>query len=42
LFWKSFSQLLYDLGYIPVLVITKDWFTGFTPAYSKCGAILIG
>ena len=37
-FGKASLQLLCDLGCIPALVITNDWFTGFTPAYAKCGA----
>ena len=37
-FGKASLQLLCDIGVIPALVITNDWFTGFTPAYAKCGA----
>ena len=34
-FGKASLQLLCDLGVIPSLIITNDWFTGFTPAYGK-------
>ena len=34
-FGKASLQLLCDLGIIPTLIITNDWFTGFTPAYGK-------
>ena len=37
-FGKASLQLLCDIGIIPALVITNDWFTGFTPAYARCGA----
>ena len=37
-FGKASLQLLCDLGVIPSLIITNDWFTGFTPAYGKNGA----
>ena len=37
-FCKASLQLLCDIGTIPALVVTNDWFTGFTPAYGKCGA----
>ena len=35
-FGKASLQLLCDLGVIPSLIITNDWFTGFTPAYGRC------
>ena len=34
-FGKASLQLLCDLHVIPSLIITNDWFTGFTPAYGK-------
>ena len=37
-FCKASLQLLCDIGTIPAIVVTNDWFTGFTPAYGKCGA----
>ncbi len=38
LFFKASLQLLCDIKIIPSLIVTNDWFTGFTPAYGKCGA----
>ena len=35
-FGKASLQLLCDLKVIPSLIITNDWFTGFTPAYGRC------
>ena len=37
-FCKASLQLLCDIQIIPALIVTNDWFTGFTPAYGKCGA----
>ena len=37
-FCKASLQLLCDIKIIPSLIVTNDWFTGFTPAYGKCGA----
>ena len=37
-FCKASLQLLCDIQTIPALIVTNDWFTGFTPAYGKCGA----
>ena len=37
LFAKASLQLLCDLGKIPNLIVTNDWFTGLVPAYAKCG-----
>ena len=34
-FGKACLQLLCDIKIIPSLIITNDWFTGFTPAYGK-------
>ena len=36
LFAKGCLQLLCDLGKIPALIITNDWFTGLTAGYAKC------
>ena len=37
-FCKGSLQLLCDIKTIPALIVTNDWFTGFTPAYGKGGA----
>ena len=37
-FAKASLQLLCDIGIIPSLVITNDWFTGLVPAYAKNGS----
>ena len=37
-FCKASLQLLCDVKIIPAIIVTNDWFTGFTPAYGKCGA----
>ena len=37
-FGKASLQLLCDIGILPAIIVTNDWFTGFTPAYAKCGA----
>ena len=34
-FGKASLQLLCDINVIPSLIVTNDWFTGFTPAYGK-------
>ena len=35
---KGSLQLLCDLKIIPSIILTNDWFTGFTPAYAKNGS----
>ena len=37
-FAKGSLQLLCDLGVIPAIIVTNDWFTGLTPAYAKNGS----
>ena len=37
-FAKASLQLLCDLNAIPSIIVTNDWFTGLTPAYSKNGS----
>ena len=37
-FAKASLQLLCDIGIIPSLVLTNDWFTGLVPAYAKNGS----
>lgn len=34
---KASLQLLCDLGVVPAIIVTNDWFTGLTAGYSKSG-----
>ena len=34
---KASLQLLCDLGIVPAVIVTNDWFTGLTAGYSKSG-----